>query len=82
MVSIILTSLSCNLLISLAVARRIRLMSGSLFHVDKPRIGAIDFPNQDSGASPDTADEITFAAASDVPTPIASGISGNARLLL
>ena len=57
-------------------------MSGSPFDVDKPRIGAIDFPNQDSGASPETADEITFAAASEVPTPIASGISGNARLLL
>ncbi len=53
-------------------------MSGSPFEVDKPRIGAINCPNQDKGASPDTADEMTFAAAIDVPIPIASGISGNA----
>ena len=54
----ILTSLSCNLLISFAVARRICLMSGSPFDVDKPRIGAIDFPNHDKGASPETADDM------------------------
>ncbi len=57
-------------------------MSGSPFDVDKPRIGAIDFPNQDNGASPETADDMTFAAVSVYPIPIASGISGNARLLL
>jgi hypothetical protein len=82
MVSIILTSLSCSLLISFAVARRICLMSGSPFEVYKPRIGAIDLPNQDKGASPETAEEMTLAAASDVPIPIASGISGNALLFL
>jgi hypothetical protein len=57
-------------------------MSGSQFEVEKPRIGAIDFPNQDNGALPDTADEMTFAAAIDVPIPIASGINGNTLLVL
>jgi hypothetical protein len=57
-------------------------MSGYPLVVDKPKSGAIDWPNHDKVLSPDTGEEMTLASAIVDVTLMTIGINGNALFCL